>query len=184
MRRNYNDTQPHRRRQNPKSSPKQPCRRRFPSSLSGFFISPFSLRLPFWNTILPSFPLPSGPLAGILLTLATFLLQGRPVSAHSGVYGILMHILSTGTLVLAAGLCYRRRRTKPAALRGLFLGIAALVPVMLGANLLVTPLFMGVSREVVWSLMPVILGFNLLKAGINSAVTFLLYQRISPLLHK
>lgn len=41
-----------------------------------------------------------------------------------------------------------------------------------------------VSREVVWSLMPVILGFNLLKAGINSAVTFLLYQRISPLLHK
>lgn len=51
---------------------------------------------------------------------------------------------------------------------------------MLGANLLVTPLFMGVSREVVWSLMPVILGFNLLKAGINSAVTFLLYQRVSP----
>ena len=125
-----------------------------------------------------------GPLAGILLTLATSLLQGLTVSAHSGVYGILMHILSTGTLVLAAGLCYRRCRTKPAALRGLFLGIAALVPVMLGANLLVTPLFMGVSREVVWSLMPVILGFNLLKAGINSAVTFLLYQRISPLLHK
>ena len=125
-----------------------------------------------------------GPLAGILLTLATSLLQGLTVSAHSGVYGILMHILSTGTLVLAAGLCYRRRRTKPAALRGLFLGIAALVPVMLGANLLVTPLFMGVFREVVWSLMPVILGFNLLKAGINSAVTFLLYQRISPLLHK
>ena len=129
-------------------------------------------------------PIAIGAFGGNPLTLATFLLQGRPVSAHSGVYGILMHILSTGTLVLAVGLCYRRRRTKPAALRGLFLGIAALVPVMLGANLLVTPLFMGVSREVVWSLMPVILGFNLLKAGINSAVTFLLYQRISPLLHK
>lgn len=174
MRRNYNDTQPHRRRQNPKSSPKQPCRRRFPSSLSGFFISPFSLRLPFWNTILPSFPLPSGPLAGILLTLATFLLQGRPVSAHSGVYGILMNILSTGTLVLAAGLCYRRRRTKPVALRCPFLGIAALVPVMLGANLLVTPLFMRGSERSSGASCP------LLKAGVNSAVTFLLYQRVSP----
>lgn len=100
-----------------------------------------------------------GPLAGILLTLATVHLQGLTVSVHSGVYGILMHILSTGTLVLAAGLCYRRRRTKLAALRGLLLGIAALVPVMLGANLLVTPLFMG-ARKVIWILMPVILNLT------------------------
>ena len=52
------------------------------------------------------------------------------------------------------------------------------------ANMVITPLFMGVPASAVWSLMPFIVGFNLIKAGINSLVTFLLYKRISPFLHK
>jgi len=52
------------------------------------------------------------------------------------------------------------------------------------ANLIVTPIFMGTTVDVVKALMPYILGFNLIKAGINSVVTFLLYKRISKFLHK
>ena len=56
--------------------------------------------------------------------------------------------------------------------------------VMIGANMVITPLFMGVPREVVWDLMPFIAGFNAIKAGINAAVTFILYKRISGFLHR
>ena len=51
-------------------------------------------------------------------------------------------------------------------------GMMGMAAVMLGANLIITPLFMGVSREMVWDLMPFIVGFNLIKAGINGAVNF------------
>ena len=77
-----------------------------------------------------------GPGAGIVLVIVTSVIQGLTVSAQSGVYGIIMHILAT----------------------------TALAAVM--------------------ELMPFILLFNLVKAGINSAVTFVLYKRISPFLHK
>ena len=62
-------------------------------------------------------------------------------------------------------------------------GTAAMAVVMIGANLIITPLFMGVPRSMVWDLMPFIVGFNAIKAGINSIVTFFLYKRISGFLH-
>ena len=40
------------------------------------------------------------------------------------------------------------------------------------------------KKSAVMDLMPFILLFNIVKAGINSVVTFLLYKRISPFLHK
>ena len=58
-----------------------------------------------------------------------------------------------------------------------------MVIVMIGANMVITPLFMGVPAQVVWDLMPFIAGFNAIKAGINGFVTFLLYKRISGFLH-
>lgn len=52
--------------------------------------------------------------------------------------------------------------------------------VMCGCNLIFTPLFMGQSvQDVVAMLLPVIAPFNLLKAGINSVITFLVYKPIS-----
>ena len=123
-----------------------------------------------------------GPLAGILLTAVTAVIQGVTVSAASGVYGIIMHIISTSVLV--AGVIYQKHKTRKTALIGLICGVLAMTIVMIGANMIITPLFMGVPRDVVWQLMPFIAGFNAIKAGINSVVTFLLYKRISGFLHK
>ena len=95
-----------------------------------------------------------------------------------------MHIIATCTLVIVAGLIYNREKTKKHAVIGLICGTLAMAVVMACANMVITPLFMGVPASAVWSLMPFIVGFNLIKAGINSLVTFLLYKRISPFLHK
>lgn len=125
-----------------------------------------------------------GPAAGVLLTFLVSLIQGLTVSAGSGLYGILMHIIATGVLVLVAGSVYRKHKTRKMALVGLLLGMAAMSLMMTGANLIITPLFMGVPRNVVWGLMPFIIGFNLIKAGINGAVTFLVYKRVAAFLRK
>lgn len=125
-----------------------------------------------------------GPLAGILLTVVTSVIQGVTVSAASGLYGIIMHVISTSVLVLVSGLIYKYNKTRKGAVIALLCGVAAMTLVMIGANMIITPLFMGVPRNIVWSLMPFISGFNAIKAGINSVVTFLLYKRISGFLHR
>lgn len=120
-----------------------------------------------------------GPFMGLLLTIATSIIQGITVSASSGLYGVLMHIIATGVLVIVAGIIYWRSKTRKAAIIGLLCGMVAMALVMIVANLIITPLFMGVSQAVVWQLMPYIVCFNLIKAGINGLVTFFLYKRIS-----
>lgn len=124
-----------------------------------------------------------GAPAGLLLTVIASVIQGLTVSAASGPYGIIMHILATGALTLTAGTIYGRHKTKKNAAAALTAGTAVMAVVMVIANLIITPLFMGVTRDVVWNLMPFIVGFNVVKAGINSLVTFVLYKRLSAFLH-
>jgi riboflavin transporter FmnP len=125
-----------------------------------------------------------GPLAGLLLTVAVSLIQGLSVSAASGPYGILMHIIATGSFVLVAGLIYKRKKTRKTAIVALLCGTAAMVLIMIPANLIVTPIFTGAPVEAIRALLlPGIIPFNLIKAGLNSIITFLLYKRISKYLH-
>lgn len=126
-----------------------------------------------------------GPLGGLALTVVTSVIQGLTVSAGSGgAYGIIMHIIATGTFVLVAGNIYKTHKTRKGAMISLGAGIVAWVIVMFFANMFITPLFMGVTRDIVMQMMPLILLFNLIKAGVNSIVTFFLYKRISGFLHK
>lgn len=125
-----------------------------------------------------------GPIAGIILTVVTSIVQGVTVSAASGVYGILMHIIATGVLVAVAGGIYVKNKTRKGAVIALLCGTAAMTLVMIAANLVITPYFMGVPVAVVWQLMPFIAGFNAIKAGINSLVTFICYKRLSGFLHR
>lgn len=124
-----------------------------------------------------------GPLAGVLLTVIAAILQGVTVSAHSGIYGIIMHIIATSALVITAGLIYNKEKTKKRAIIALVAGTLAMTAVMIPANLFITPVFMGAPRSAVVPLLPWIILFNLVKAGVNSIVTFLVYKKISPFLH-
>ena len=125
-----------------------------------------------------------GPLAGLVLTVVTSVVQGMTVSASSGLYGILMHVIATGVLVTVSGTIYSRKKTRARAAAALVCGTAAMAVVMMGANMVITPLFMGVPASAVWQLMPFIIGFNVIKAGINGAVTFIVYKRIANFLRR
>ncbi len=125
-----------------------------------------------------------GPIAGLMIVIITSILQGVTVSAASGLYGIIMHILATGAFVLVAGLLYKGNKSKREAVIALVAGVAAMTIVMVIANMIVTPIFTGWPLSAVMEVMPFIVAFNLLKAGVNSVITFFLYKRISPFLHR
>lgn len=121
-----------------------------------------------------------GPIEGLLLCAVVSLVQGITVSAASGVIGIVMHILSTGAFVLTAGGIYQHNKTRKNALLALAVGSIVMAGVMCILNLILTPIFMNTERSVVQGmLISTILPFNLLKACLNSAVTFILYKKIS-----
>lgn len=121
-----------------------------------------------------------GPVAGLILTVIASVIQGITVSAASGPWGILMHMIATGALVVVAGTIYKFRRTRGGAVLGLLCGTLAMGAIMVPANHFITPIWMGAPTEVVDSLiLSGILPFNLLKAGINSLVTFVVYKAIS-----
>lgn len=125
-----------------------------------------------------------GPAAGILITVVTALLQGFTVSAASGLYGILMHIIATGTYVLVAGFIYKFHKGKKSAVIALIAGTLAMTAIMVPANLTITPYFMGVPVDAVTALLPFIIAFNLIKAGVNGLITFLVYKRVSKFLQR
>lgn len=125
-----------------------------------------------------------GPGAGILITVVTAILQGITVSASSGLYGILMHIVATGTYVLVAGFIYKLHKEKKGAVKAIIAGTLAMTAIMVPANYIITPFFMGVPADAVTALIPFIIAFNIIKAGVNGAITFLVYKRVSKFLHK
>ncbi|MBR3978218.1 MAG: ECF transporter S component [Oscillospiraceae bacterium] len=121
-----------------------------------------------------------GPVAGLLLTIAASAVQALTVSAQSGLYGFLMHVISTSALCITAGTIYKFKHTRLGAGISLICGTLAMGLVMLAANHFITPIFMGVPVSVVdGMLLSVFLPFNLIKAGINSLITFFVYKTVS-----
>lgn len=125
-----------------------------------------------------------GPVAGFLLTVVVSIIQGMTVSAASGgPIGIIMHIVATGSCVLIAGNVYRRNKTRKTAAVALVIGALTMTVAMVVMNLILIPIFLGQSMETVMQmLVPAIIPFNLIKAGLNCAITFVLYKSISHLI--
>ena len=124
-----------------------------------------------------------GPVSGLLVTLVVCLIQAFLLGGD-GLYGFVMHFVATGIAALVIGLMYKHKKTKREAIIALAVGVVVSVIVMCFMNLLVTPIYMGVERSAVVAMLPtIIIPFNLIKAGLNSLLTFLLYKRISGFLH-
>lgn len=125
-----------------------------------------------------------GPLAALGITFVVSFIQAFAL-AGDGFIGFFMHMAATGSFVLVAGLLYRNHKTKKMAIIALFSGIIVMTVTMIGWNLLITPIYMGLPREAVAAMiLPIVLPFNLLKAGINSMISFLIYKPIAKYLHK
>ena len=123
-----------------------------------------------------------GPAAGLAVTFVVCFLQAF-VLGGDGLYGFLMHFVATGIVAVVIGSLYRKEKTKKRAVIALVIGVIIATTVMCIMNLLVTPAYMGAPVSTVIAMIPtVIIPFNLLKAGLNSVLTFLLYKRISVFL--
>lgn len=124
-----------------------------------------------------------GPVHGLIVTFVVCLIQAFALGGD-GIYGFLMHFVATGAVAVIIGMMYAGNKTKKTAAVSLIVGIVACSAIMCAMNLIITPVFMGTPRAAVKAmLIPVIIPFNLIKAGINSLITFILYKRMSRFLH-
>ncbi len=126
-----------------------------------------------------------GPAAGMLALTVVSAIQAFLLGGDS-VYGFIMHMIASGVFLMIAGCIYRKHKTKKIAIASMAAATIAMTIVMGFANYFVTPFYYGgeAMRATVVSLMPLILLFNVIKGVLNSAVTFVIYKRISAFLHK
>lgn len=124
-----------------------------------------------------------GPWAGLIVTFVVSFIQAF-IMGGDGLYGFLMHFVATGIVCVVIGLIYKHHKTKKNAIIALAIGIVVEVLVMCVFNLFITSAYMGVSKEAIAAMLPtVIIPFNLVKIGVNSVLTFILYKKISGFLH-
>ena len=125
-----------------------------------------------------------GPLASFIVSSLVSLIEMVTFST-TGPIGCLMNLISTCSFACTAAFIYKKKRTLGGAITGLAVGTVAMTGIMLLWNWLITPLYMGVSRDTVEAmLLPTFLPFNLLKAGLNTAFVLGLYKPLVLALRK
>ena len=125
-----------------------------------------------------------GPLGGSLVLLIGCTMQSL-VFGDGGLPGFVMHMIASGTLILVASFIYRSKKTTRSMIIGLIAGSLAMTAVMIPLNLIITVYWYGVPMDVVKAgLIPVTIPFNLIKAGLNSIITFAVVMAIKPVLDR
>ena len=109
-----------------------------------------------------------GPAAGIFITLVKDLIHS--LSSQTGGVGELSDFLIYAAFSLSAGFLYRFHKSKKGALMGCLAGTVAVT--------LVGALTNSINAYILFGAMP----FNLIKGLIISALTFLLYKKLSHLM--
>ncbi|MBO7310290.1 MAG: ECF transporter S component [Clostridia bacterium] len=142
------------------------------------------LNLDFKDVVITVCGMYFGPLSGIIVAIVVPLLEFITVSS-TGVYGLLMNVLGSVTFVGTASLIYKFKKTLTGAVVGLVSAAFAMTAVMIGANLLITPYYMGVGLSDVATLIPtLLLPFNSVKAILNASLTLCLYKPITSVLKR
>ncbi|MBO5715465.1 MAG: ECF transporter S component [Clostridia bacterium] len=148
-----------------------------------FPIKVMFLTLDFKDTISTICGMFFGPIAGLFCAVVVPFIEF--LYSDTGVYGLIMNLLSSVTFVGVSTLIYKYRKTIFGAVIGLVTAACATVAVMLVANLFITPYYMGVTQAAVIELIPkVIFPFNLVKSILNASITMLIYKPISKVLKR
>ena len=134
-----------------------------------------------------------------LIILGLKSLIGLLHSSSAGV-GELADFIMGAALLIPASMIYHRNKTRKNALAGMIVGtICTAVVGVLVNKFIMLPFYMGAFHmdmdaivafanvggvDTEWKLLLLITGpFNLLKGAVLSAVTFLIYKPLSPILH-
>lgn len=160
-------------------------------------LMPSFLQLDFSElpALIASFSL--GPLSGVAVCLIKNLVHLFATS--TGGVGELSNFLLGAAFVLPAGLIYKKRKNRAGALAGALIGSAAMALLSLPSNYFIVypayclvmsmeaildlyrainPNVNGLWDALVWFNLP----FTFVKGLLNTAVTFLIYKRVSPIL--
>lgn len=125
-----------------------------------------------------------GPLSAVLISVIVSFLEMITISS-TWIIGLIMNILSTVSFVCPAAYLYKKRHSVSGAFLGMVAGTLLMTLVMVLWNYLITPIYMKFPREaVVKLLLPAFVPFNILKGGINSALTLLIYKPLVTTLRK
>ena len=120
-----------------------------------------------------------GPIAALVMALIPALIEFITISG-TGFWGFLMNFASSACFSFTASVIYKYKRSFNGAIIGLYASVLATTAVMMVLNILVTPIYMKVPREVVVDLLPtLLLPFNFAKALMNAAITMLIYKPVS-----
>ena len=128
-----------------------------------------------------------GPIYALASLLVVCVIQATTVSSASSLVGCLMHLLSSGLLIVIVSLFKKKinknKGIKSFALRVLaaLCGVIGVIAVMIPMNIWQASAFMGMpaaafARDFLW----ICIAFNAIKAGAN----VLIYSLLSPQLAK
>ena len=148
-----------------------------------FPVPPF-LTLDLKDAVIAIGAMACGPVSAVTMTAAVALLEFISVG-DTGVYGLIMDVLSSLGFAFTAAVIYKYKKTFSGAVFSLLSAVFAMTATMMLANLIVTPYYMGVSVATVKGLiLPLLLPFNFLKATLNAGVVALLYKPLTRVLSR
>ncbi len=125
-----------------------------------------------------------GPLTAVIISVIVSFVEMITVSS-TGPVGFVMNVVSTCSFAVTAAVVYKRARSMKGAVASLGAGVLVMAAMMCLWNYIVTPLYQGVPREVVASMLPTLfLPFNLIKGAINAGLTLLVYKPVVTALRK
>ncbi len=132
-----------------------------------------------------------GPISAITISLITAIIESLVLTMSITFWhGLLMDFVSSAAFALTATLIYNKKRSFNGALLGFLAATVVTTAVMLGLNILMTPLYMkqlGVPMTaygVIQQIPKLLLPFNLAKALMNSALAMVLYKPVAQALRK
>ena len=118
-----------------------------------------------------------GPVPGAVVGVVSWLIHGL---IKADFWGTVMNVACVAAYVVPAAVLYKKLGGMKGVGFGLAVGSVCAVIVMLGANLLVTPIYTGMSVEVVAGMIaPLLLPFNAVKAVVNSILAFALFKPVA-----
>lgn len=132
-----------------------------------------------------------GPLSGLVCALIVPFIE--VTYSGTGVYGLIMNVISSMTLVGISSTIYKYKKTIWGAVIGLLTAAAATMGLMTLANIIITPHYLDITtgmdleaaRGAVRGLLPTtIIPFNVVKSILNASIAMLLYKPISRMLKK
>ena len=118
-----------------------------------------------------------GPIAAVVMSLIAAILE--LTISDTAIIGALMNFVSSAAFSVTASLIYKYRRTLNGAIIGVYSSVAVTTSVMVVMNIFITPIYMGVERSVVISMLPMLTTFNFAKSLMNSAIAMLIYKPVA-----